>query len=516
MEGAIEHWRITKPSVRSDGGVVAAQNFRAAAVGADVLRAGGNAVDAAVATAMALAVVEPWMSGLGGGGYMLVYLAAERRVQVVDFGMIAPRGLDPAAFPLAPGGADDDLFGWPAVEGERNVWGPLSMAVPGSVDGLGLAHEHFGTMPWAELLAPAVALARRGHPIDWWSTLRIASDAATLRENAAARAVYLPDGLPPPVPESGMRYLDMGALAATLERLASEGRRDFYEGEIAAGLVADARDLGGVLSPDDFSAYRAAIVEPLVLERGGAHLHVPPGLSAGPSFADALDRLPAIGPGIPGPQSYAGYAAALREAYRKRFETMGHDGDLRGQGCTTHLSVADAAGNLVSCTNTLLSAFGARVVLPSSGVLMNNGIMWFDPRPGRPNAIAPGVRPLSNMCPLVATREGAPWFAVGASGGRRILPAVFQITSFLVDGGLDLDSAVHQPRINVDGGETIGVDPRLPAAVVEAIAQVGEVELTQAMIAPNKYANPQIALRDGEDCLGAVSIPSPVAAAVGA
>ena len=120
MDSPLEQWQITKPVVRSDQGIVAAQNARAAAVGAEILRAGGNAVDAAVATGFALSAVEPWMSGLGGGGYMLVYLAEERRVHAVDFAMVAPRFLDPAAFPLAGGGRDRDLFGWPAVEDERN------------------------------------------------------------------------------------------------------------------------------------------------------------------------------------------------------------------------------------------------------------------------------------------------------------------------------------------------------------------------------------------------------------
>ncbi len=516
MSRRIEHWQVSKPLVRSVDGVVAAQNSRAAEVGAEVLRAGGNAVDAAVATAFALAVVEPWMSGLGGGGYMAVYLAAERRVRIVDFGMVAPGGLDPAAFPLAKSGRDDDLFGWPTVEGERNVRGHLSVAVPGAVDGLGLAQESFGSLGWAEALAPAIELARRGHPVDWWTTLKVAGEARGLAEDAAARAVYLPDGLPPVAAEKGTAYLDLGALPATLEQLARAGRRDLYEGEIARAIAADMAVGGGVLAAEDLAGYRARIVEPLSVERAGTQLHLAPGLTAGPSFADALARLPEIAAGAPGPEAYAAYASSLQAAYETRFATMGHDGDTRGQGSTTHLSVADAEGNLVACTNTLLSLFGGKVVLPQTGILMNNGIMWFDPRPGGPNAIAPGQRPLSNMCPLVATRGGAPWFALGASGGRRILPAVFQLASFLVDCGLEPEAAVHQPRLNVDGAGRILVDDRLPPAVAEAVAAVAPVEVVQAILTPNPYANPLLALRDGESCLGAAQIPSPVAAAVGA
>ena len=514
LDTPIEQWQITKPVVRADRGIVAAQNARAAAIGAEVLRAGGNAVDAAVATGFALCALEPWMSGLGGGGYMLVYLAEQGCVHAVDFAMVAPRSLSPAAFPLAGGGRDRDLFGWPAVEGERNVAGPLSIATPGAVDGFGLALERFGTLSWHEAIGPAIALARRGHPIDWWTTLKVAGEAVALARHEAARGVYLPNGLPPIAAESGTAHLDLGALPETLERLAAAGRRDFYEGELAERLVADLRATGSVLAREDLAGYRAEIVAPLAVERAGATIHLLPGLNAGPTFAAALARLPAIGPGAPDAAAYVHYAEALVGATAERLETMGHDGDTAGQGSTTHISVIDQAGNMVACTNTLLSLFGSKILLPGSGVLMNNGIMWFDPRPGRPNAIAPGVRPLSNMCPVAVTRDGAPWFALGASGGRRILPAVFQLVSFLVDGGLSLEEAMHQPRLNVDGSETVEADLRLPRDTIEAIAARLPVAAVEARVSPNCFANPQVVLRDGTSCLGAATVRSPVAAAV--
>jgi gamma-glutamyltranspeptidase/glutathione hydrolase len=516
MDRPIEQWQITKPVARSQRGVVAAQNARAAEVGVEVLRAGGNAVDAAVATGFALGVAEPWMSGLGGGGYMLVYLAAEGRVHAVDFSMVAPRALDPAAFPLAAGGRDDDLFGWPAVEGERNIAGPLSITVPGAVDGFGLALERFGTLPWREVIAPALALAREGHPVDWWTTLKVAGEALWLARNTAASDVYLPNGLPPVAAETGSVHLDLGALPDTYEQLSAAGRRDFYEGGLAKRLVADLEAAGSVLSSEDLAGYRARIVAPLAVERGDARIHLLPGLSAGPTFADALAGLPAIAEGPPGPSTYVGYAEALAAAIASRLEEMGHDGDTAGQGSTTHISVIDDAGNMVACTNTLLSLFGSKVLLPETGVLMNNGVMWFDPRLGRPNSIAPGVRPLSNMCPVVATREGAPWFVLGASGGRRILPAVFQLVSFLVDCGLSLEAAVHLPRLNVDGSPTVEADRRLPREVIDAVAARLPVAAVEALVVPNKFANPLIVLYDGDTCLGAAPVRSPVAAALGA
>src|SRR5438067_2637016 len=192
----IEQWVLAKPPKISDRGIVVAQHWRAAEAGAEILAAGGNAVDAAVATAFALGVVEPWMSGVGGAGYLIYGNAASRTVEVVDFGLIAAAALDPSRYKVT-GGVDDQLFGWPLVEGDRNVKGYESICVPGSVDGLGLALERFGTKSLAEAMAPAIAIADEGLPVSWYTTLSIAVAAAELNEFAASRAVFLPHGLPP-------------------------------------------------------------------------------------------------------------------------------------------------------------------------------------------------------------------------------------------------------------------------------------------------------------------------------
>jgi gamma-glutamyltranspeptidase/glutathione hydrolase len=516
MAQPIEQWQVKKAPVRSQRGVVAAQNARAAEVGVEVLREGGNAVDAALATAFALAAVEPWMSGLGGCGYMMVYEAAERRVSLIDFGTRAPQALDPKAFPLQEGAeADSDLFGWPAVVGDRNVFGPLSIGLPSSVAGFGLASERFGSLPWQRLIAPAISLAKAGHPVDWWTTLKVAGEAAALRQNPAAAAVYLPGGLPPVAPDSGQSHLDLGRLADTLAQLAKAGPEDFYKGEIAQALLADLTEAGSWLSAADLAGCRAIEGPPLTIARAGAEIHLPPGLTAGPTFADALARLRPIPAGPPGPEAFAAYAAALVPAISQRMESLGHDGDQAGQGCTTHLSVVDEAGNMVALTSTLLSLFGSKVLSPSTGVMLNNGTMWFDPRPGRPNSIAPGARPLCNMCPALVTRDGAPWFALGASGGRRIMPAVFQMVSFLVDCGMTLEQAVHQPRINTDGGPQVEADPLLGENVLAAIAAEHAVVPVEAMITPNHYANPQVALFDAEGLAAAAQVHHPTAAAAG-
>ena len=401
---AHETWSIRKPAVRAAGGIVTSQHYLASEVGARVLAAGGNAVDAAVATGLAIGTVEPWMSGLGGGGFMIVYVAAEGRAYAVEFGMRAPRGIDPAAYPLADG-VDADLFAWPAVVEDRNVLGPLSISVPGFVAGHAAALERFGTHSWREAIGPAVELAQRGMAVDWYATLRIASEAASLARFPETARVYLPGGH---VPTTGLGgpapVIGLGALGGTYARLRDAGPRDFYEGEIARRVVRDCNDAGSPLSAEDLSGYAARIVGADRQRYRDSIVHAAPGLSAGPTLRHALglleERLAPSG-GRPDADAYLAYASCLLDAWRRRLATMGDVDDSPAPGCTTHLGVADRDGNVVALTQTLLSIFGSRVVLPGTGILMNNGMMWFDPRPGRPNSIAPGKWPLSNMCPTV-------------------------------------------------------------------------------------------------------------------
>ena len=266
-----ENWQIHKPSVRSAAGLVAAQNTVAAGAGAEILKRGGNAVDAAVATAFALGCREPWMSGIGGGGYMVVYLAAENTVSVVDFSMIAPGQLDPARYPLS-GGSAPGFFAWPAVEDDRNLKGYESICVPGAVDGLGLALETFGTISFADALQPAIALAEEGLPIDWYASHVITTSAGELAEFSTRKAMFLPQDYPPVVHAPP---LDQSRLAKTLRQLAVRGRRDFYEGDLANAILSDLRAGGSAMTRGDLEHYRAEIVSPLSIGYRGADLFVP-------------------------------------------------------------------------------------------------------------------------------------------------------------------------------------------------------------------------------------------------
>jgi gamma-glutamyltranspeptidase / glutathione hydrolase len=489
-----QNWQLRKPGVASKGGIVAAQSVAAAAVGADILSAGGTAVDAAVGTALAGAAAEPWSSGLGGIGHLIVHRAGDRHAEAVDFGPISPPGLDPAAYPVSDA-IRSDLFTWPqSVVGDRNIHGPLAFTIPSAVRGYAVAVERHGRMPWRELVAPAAALARRGLPIDWFTTLKVANAAANLRRYEESRRVWLPDGLPPVSSADGdVRYLPLGRLAATFERLAEAGAQDFYHGDIAQSIAADARAGEGFLCLDDLANCEVRVRPALQIPYHGVTVQATLGLTAGPTLAAVLKELDERRFGTAADADYfAAVIAALHRAYADRLE---HAGDVESglATSTTHITAIDREGTIASLTTTLLSLFGSHYVLPGTGILMNNGILWFDPRPGRPNSIAPGKRALTNMCPVVVTRDGRPWFGLGASGGRHILAAVLQMIGFIVDFGMDAEVAAHHPRIDVSGSDRTEIDRRLPPGIAETLLQSG-ASLVEHGVYPARFACPNLVL----------------------
>jgi gamma-glutamyltranspeptidase/glutathione hydrolase len=491
-----QHWQLAKPSATGRRGIVASQARSAAEAGVAVLEAGGNAIDAAVGTALALAAVEPWNSGLGGTGFALVHRAGQPHAEVVDFGPVAPRGLSPTSFGLT-GRTAQDLFPWPEVEGEANAHGPLSFVVPSSVAGYDHLLRTYGRLPLAEVIAPAIALARRGLPRDWFTCLKVALQAAVLRRYPESARIYLPNGLPPVPPYQGSPgFFTLGNLPATLERLARAGLRDFYEGDIAASVAADVRAMGGVLSADDLRQCQACTLAPIeVAWRGGRTLQLASALTAAPTLARVLEGMRDAPWGrAPDAAWYVRLADTLKAAYAERLAGLGEGEPVAAESCTSHLSVCDAEGTMVAMTTTLLSSMGSRVVLPGSGVLMNNGVMWFDPRPGQANSIGPGKRPLTNMCPVIVREGGRPVLAAGASGGRRILAAVFQTVTCVTEFGMSVEEAAHHPRIDVSDPENISVDARMPEEVVAALRQSGPTEVVEHGALPVNFACPNLVL----------------------
>ncbi len=510
-----QSWRLQKPAASGTRGMVVAQSRSAAEAGVAVLDAGGNAVDAAVATALALAAVEPWNSGLGGTGQAVVHRAGEARAEVVDFGPTAPARLDPARFELT-GRVASDLFGWPEVEGDINIHGPMSFVIPSAVAGYAEMHGRWGRLPLSEVAAPAVALAKRGLPQDWYTTLKIANSAAILRRYSDSARVYLRDGLPPVPPyQGGLSYFGLGRLGETLERLARAGWRDFYAGEIAASIVADVAAMGGVLSAEDLAGCRARVAPALEGAWCSRILQATGPLTAAPTALDVLRRMAGVRFGSePDAAWYLGLARALKAAYAERLDSLGDAESPAAESCTTHLSVCDEDGSMVAMTSTLLSSMGSRVVLPGTGILMNNGVMWFDPRPGRPNSIAPGKRPLTNMLPIILRGGEGPWMAAGASGGRRITAAVLQLTAFVAGFGMAAEAAADQPRIDVSDPHKVTADGRLGSAILHALEADGPTEIVEHCVLPINFACPNLVVREDGVRVGISDAASPWSAAV--
>jgi gamma-glutamyltranspeptidase/glutathione hydrolase len=272
---------------------------------------------------------------------------------------------------------------------------------------------------------------------------------------------------------------------------------------------------GGALSASDLAAYTARAVDPLMIDYRETRVALTPELTGGPTLAHTLRLLTErLTPGAePDVQAYMAYAQCLQEAYTHRLTSMGDVEGARAPGCTSHFCVVDAEGNIAAVTQTLLSIFGSRLTLPQSGVLMNNGIMWFDPEPGKPNSLGAGKRCLTNYCPIIGER-GDVHFGLGASGGRRIVPAVLQLLSFLSDYGHGLNEAFHLPRIDASEGELVIGDMLLPETVHDALAARFSYVRVRRQTLPFKFACPSGVLRSATLNFGATEIASPWADAV--
>jgi gamma-glutamyltranspeptidase/glutathione hydrolase len=519
-------WHFAKDLVTSTRGMVAAKHRLAARAGLSILRQGGNAVDAGVGAAFVLGVVEPWASGLGGGGVLLVSSRSTAPV-AIDYGVRAPAAAQPDMFALEQG-YDQETSWWPSVRDEANIHGALAVAVPGAPAGLAAALAEFGTMPLAEVLRPAIVLARDGFPIHWTTVLQISMDALTLRRYPAAAHVFLPGGAPPPISTiTAPQLLRQPELARTLELIAAEGADAFYRGAVADGIVEAIQRGGGILTLDDLAQYHPVREPAHLCHRSGYCVAVAPGPHAGITLAEIFEIIAALHEGSCGHNTtdYLHFLIeATHAALTDRFALLG-DGagwgrlasagrvaihrtrivhgraapwSIRGTDptSTTHLCVIDSAGTAVSLTQTLLSWFGSRVLAPGTGVVLNNGMMWFNPAPGHPNSVGPGRRPLSNMTPALVLIQDQPVFAVGASGGRRIVNAVLQVVLNAMDFAMDAQSAIAAPRIDASDAQVV-VDVRIPQKIHMALRQRGhEIVAAEEQVWPRSFASPVAIARD--------------------
>ncbi|HKV60839.1 MAG TPA: gamma-glutamyltransferase [Candidatus Acidoferrum sp.] len=464
--------------------MVVAQEPLAADVGVSVLKSGGNAVDAAVAVGFALAVTYPFAGNIGGGGFMIVRMA-DGRTTFIDFREKAPLKATRNMYLDADGKVTrDSLIGWRAT------------GVPGTVRGLELAQKKFGTKPWANLLQPAIELASNGFPVShtMMQSLRFSSDS--LSQFPDSKRIFLKDG----VFFDWNETLRQPDLARTLERIAHQGAKDFYEGETARIIAREMERNGGLITLEDLREYQAVERAPLEGDYKGYHIITsPPSSSGGVGILQMLGMLDGTGyekAGAGSATTYHYLAEVMRRFYADRNEYLGDSDYVKNplaalldpayihkrrdsidpglatpsdqispglpagkeSADTTHYTIADEQGNVVAVTYTLNAGYGSAVTVPGAGFLLNDEMDDFAGKPGSPNlfglvqgeanAIAAGKRPLSSMVPTIVLKNGKPFLALGTPGGSRIITAVLQVMLNVMDFGMNVQDAIDFPRVH--------------------------------------------------------------------
>ena len=467
--------------------MVASQEALATRVGVDILKRGGNAVDAAVAVGFALAVTLPRAGNLGGGGFMMVHSAKTGKTVAIDYREMAP----------AASHQDMYLDENRQVDKKKARFSRFSAGVPGTVAGLALAARKFGSKPLAELIKPAIALARRGITVTPELASSLSRREKRLARNPASKAIFFkPDGsayLP------GDRLVQAD-LAHSLELIARHGPEAFYRGEIARRIAADMQANGGPMTLTDLAKYQAIVRHPVHGTYRGYDIYsMPPPSSGGVHLVQLLNILEGFPIGFLGPNSVDTIhvmAEAMRLAYADRSHYLGdpdywrvpvggltskaYASQLRAQinmgrarssetvrpgnpmpyesNETTHFAVMDAAGNAVSNTYTINFSFGSGITAAGTGILLNNEMDDFSAKPGVPNAygliggqanaVEPGKRPLSSMTPTLISRDGKVFLATGSPGGSRIITTVLQVILNVIDHDMNIAAATHAPRIH--------------------------------------------------------------------
>jgi gamma-glutamyltranspeptidase / glutathione hydrolase len=457
-------------------GVVAAAKPEASQAGVAILRMGGNAVDAAVATGFALGVLEPNASGIGGGGFMIVKLASMKEAVVVDFRPTAPAAATPEMYAL-------DERGRPL--GNASVEGGLASAVPGEVKGLLYALDHYGSgkLTRSQVLQPAIDWAERGVPVTGNLAQIIKDNFGKLRKYENGLAIYSKDGFPP---EAGDTIVNPD-LAGTLRAIQREGADAIYKGPIAGKIVDEVRKRGGILALEDLAGYQVRVRQPVAGSYRGYTVITAPPPAGGTHVLQLLNILDEFDLAALGEQSTATthlWAEACKLVFADRAKysadpdfvkvpvsglaSKAYARELAGRispdvvmrdvaagdpfkyesGSTTHFSVMDKDGNMVAVTKTINMFFASGVVVPGTGIIMGDDMDDFDLRPGSPNSIQPGKRMLSSMSPtLVLDPQGRPFMAIGSPGATRIIPTLAQVISNVIDRGMPIQAATSAPRL---------------------------------------------------------------------
>jgi gamma-glutamyltranspeptidase / glutathione hydrolase len=529
--------RISRDLAVGSRQMVAAKHPWAVRAGNDILDQGGNAVDAAVATAFAISVVEPWMSGLGGVGFMTIQRATGERYVVDYFGQ-APAAATPDMYELTEDFGHSTV-GFGGVKDQANAYGPRSVAVPGMVRGMEVALSRFGTKTLRETVAPALGFAEEGFDVDWYRGMLLASQQDVIRRDPETERIFFKHGQPPaPLFGEPQPRIVQSDLAATLVRIGEHGADGFYRGTVAKRIADHQRETGGLITEEDLAGYQAKVIEPLVLPYRDVELVLLPYQAGGITIGETLNILNGFDLGATGFNTATTLhliAEASRRSFADRFAYVGDPAFVTtdwdrlasaeyaaerradidptrasvpgpgagiagttanlaavgaNEGCTTHLSVVDSEGTMVSVTQTLTLMFGSAVTVPGTGVLLNDSMNLFDPQPGVANEIQPGKRPASSMAHVIAVRDGVPVLAVGAPGGRRIMDTCLQMTIDVIDFGLDIQSACAAPLIDCSSPELL-VDDRIAADTRDRLRAMGHnVVDVGVSFSPRGFASP--------------------------
>jgi gamma-glutamyltranspeptidase/glutathione hydrolase len=486
--------------VEGKTGMVAAAHPLASQVGIEILKNGGNAVDAAVAAAFALGVVEPNASGLGGGGFILMYDAKTREITSIDYREMAPLKATPDMYELTPDGK--------VVDKEITV-GHKAVAIPGTLAGLALALEKHGTLKLKDVMAPSIRIAEEGYEVSKTLNSLMQDNFEKISKFPAAAAVYLKDGLPY---EVGDRIV-LKDLARSYRLIAEKGPDVFYKGEIADAIEKEMAASGkGLIGKADLAAYAPVVRKPVRgTYRGYEIISMAPPSSGGTHVIQILNilegyDLPKMG--LNSPESIHLMAEAMKRAFADRSKHMGdpdfvkiplagltakkYADELRKgidaaaagvkipagdpvpyeSGGTSHLSVIDKDGNIVALTQTINYFFGSGVLVPGTGILLNNEMDDLNPKPGTTNSIEPKKRPLSSMSPTIVLKDGKPFLSIGTPGATRIISALSQIIVNIVDHKMNIQDAIDAPRIHCMTGE-IFMEARIPQDVRDALTAKG-------------------------------------------
>ncbi len=501
--GAIGAVPVPALAVEAHRAMVVAESAPAASAGIEILSRGGNAVDAAVATALAVGVTNPASCGIGGGGFMLIYLARTRSFYALDYRERAPLAARATMY-VRNGKIDEDLA----------QSGPLAVAVPGEIAGLDAALRRFGTIGFSAAAAPAIRLAEQGFPVSAHLVEDIARTAAQIANDPGLKATYLTSSGAPPKPGD---ILHEKALAATLRSLGDDPVTHFYRGEIARTLVGWMKMHGGLISAEDLAQYRPVWRTPLHRAYRGFEVWTMPPPSSGGVVLEILGMLggaPVSGLGVDSPPYLARLIEVMREGFIDRAQyadpdfvrvpidvllSQRHiDEALRRalhRGAPAHLApaadhgtanllVVDKDGNVAAVTTTINTIFGAKMMVASLGLVLNDEMDDFAAGPGVPNVfklegavaneIAPGKRPLSSMSPIIVMQRGRPVLTAGASGGPTIISGVLQVTLNVLDFHLGPEAAVGEPRVHEQAApDVVFVESAMPAATRRALAQMG-------------------------------------------